>query len=143
MKFWDTHSSYLANYYIYHLFKFFFVVAVKWNSRKLKRNLPSVTHSLFHVWEILQNEELFHTVSELPCTVIICLGTAKVGRVCYWEQVSFSNQVKSQFWTPFRKLLLVMLVSSITIDFLLLLIKTTMKKKTWNFAILTLLEVVV
>ena len=129
MKFWDTHSSYLANYYIYHLFKFFFVVAVKWNSRKLKRNLPSVTHSLFHVWEILQNEELFHTVSELPCTVIICLGTAKVGRVCYWEQVSFSNQVKSQFWTPFCKLLLVMLVSSIIIDFCYSYLKLPWRKR--------------
>ena len=129
MKFRDTHSSYLANYYIYHLFKVFFVVAVKWNSRKLKKNLPSVTHSLFHVWEILQNEELFHTVSELPCTVIICLGTAKVGRVCYWEQVSFSNQVESQFWTPFCKLLLVMLVSSIIIDFCYSYLKLPWRKR--------------
>ena len=129
MKFWDTHFSYLANYYIYHLFKFFFVVAVKWNSRKLKRNLPSVTHSLFHVWEILQNEELFHTVSELPCTVIICLGTAKVGRVCFWEQVSFSNQVKSQLWTPFCKLLLVMLVSSIIIDYCYSYLKLPWRKR--------------
>ena len=129
MKFRDTHSSYLANYYIYHLFKFFLVVAVKWNSRKLKKNLPSVTHSLFHVWEILQNEELFHTVSELPCTVIICLGTAKVGRVCYWEQVSFSNQVKSQFWITFCKLLLVMLVSSIIIDYCYSYLKLLWRKR--------------
>lgn len=36
---------------------------MKTNSRKLKMNLPNVIPSLFRVWEILQNEELFHIVS--------------------------------------------------------------------------------
>ena len=29
MKFWDTHSSYLANYYIYHLFKFLLLLLLQ------------------------------------------------------------------------------------------------------------------
>lgn len=37
--------------------------SVKRNSRKLKKNLPNVTPSLFLVWKILPNEEHFHTVS--------------------------------------------------------------------------------
>lgn len=40
-----------------------FFLSVKRNSRKLMMNLPNVIPSLFLVWEILPNEEHFHTVS--------------------------------------------------------------------------------